>query len=234
MIKYFDDLTQGTPEWFAARCGLLTASEMDKIITPKKLEFSNSDTMRKHAYELAAQRINQYVEPTYVSDKMLRGKEEEERIRKCYSEKYAPVKQVGFVTNDKWGFTLGVSPDGLVGEDGTIEGKSRDQKFQVEQICTDEMDVEFRLQVQTALLVTERKWCDFVSFNNGMPMFTKRILPDHAVQDAILQAATQFHTLLDATLKKYADQVAALGDRLIPTERIVYEEGTGMMVGETT
>lgn len=230
MIKYFTDLTQGTPEWYAARCGLLTASEMDKIITPKKLEFYNSDAMRKHVYELAAQRITNHVEPTYVSDKMLRGKEEEAEIRKVYSANYAPVREIGFVTNDKWGFTLGCSPDGLVGDDGQIEGKSRDQKFQIETICNDEMDVEFRLQVQTALLVTERKWLDFVSYSNGMLMFTKRILPDTTVQDAILQAAGQFHANLDAVLKKYSEQVAALGNRLIPTERRVYADNSEIIV----
>lgn len=229
-IQYFTDLVQGTPEWYAARCGLLTASEMDKVITPKKLEFSNSDNMRKHVFELAAQRINNYVEPTYVSDKMLRGKEEEAEIRKVYSANYAPVREVGFVTNDKWGFKLGVSPDGLVGDDGQIEGKSRDQKFQVEQICADEMDVEFRLQVQTALLVTERKWLDFVSYSNGMPMFTKRIFPDADVQGKILDAAAQFHIQLDEVLKKYADQVVKLGTRLIPTERKVYAVNAEIIV----
>ncbi len=219
MIKYFDELVQGTDEWYAARCGLLTASEMDKIITPKKLEYSNSEKERTHLYELAAQRITNYVEPTYVSDQMLRGKEDEEEIRKIYSENYAPVKQVGFVTNDKWGFTLGVSPDGLVGEDGQIEGKSRAQKFQFDTITSDEMDVDFRLQVQTALLVTERKWVDFVSYCGGMPMFTKRIYPDPEVQGAILTAATIFHKKLEEKIQQYHDQVVILGPRLIPTIR---------------
>src|SRR3546814_1507000 len=51
-----------------------------------------------------------------------------------YTKHHAPVEQTGFITNDKWGFTIGYSPDGLVGDDGLIECKSRRQKYQVQTI----------------------------------------------------------------------------------------------------
>jgi hypothetical protein len=160
-IKYHENVEQGSDEWFAMRCGLLTASEMKLIITPKKLDAAKNDKQRAHVSEIAAQRITGYVEPSYISDDMLKGYEGEIEARDLYSKNYEPVKECGFVTNDKWGFTLGYSPDGLVGEDGLLEVKTRRQKYQMDTISSMTMPEDFKIQVQTGLLVTERKWLDF-------------------------------------------------------------------------
>jgi len=215
MIKYYPELVQGSEEWFAARCGLLTASEMKHIITPVTLKESQNDKSRGHFYELISQRVTGYVEPTYQSDDMMRGKDDENDAKITYTEHYAPVQDIGFVTNDKWGFTLGCSPDGLVGDDGMIESKSRKQKFQVSTILDNKVPDEFILQVQTALLVTERKWCDFISYCGGMPMFVKRVEPDEKIQSAIIEAATNFHSKVEAAMLAYAE----LAKNFYPTER---------------
>jgi hypothetical protein len=110
MIKYHTDVFQGSNEWLELRRGILTASEMKLIITPT-LKIADNDKTRAHLYELAAQRISGYVEPHYVSDDMLRGQEDEIYAREAYAQHFAPIETVGFITNDKWGFTLGYSPD---------------------------------------------------------------------------------------------------------------------------
>jgi hypothetical protein len=221
-IKYHPDLIQGSEEWHAARCGLLTASEMKLIITPT-LKVASNDKERAHLYELLAQRITKYVEPSYVSDDMLRGQADEVDARILYAEQYAPVTDMGFITNDRWGFTIGCSPDGLVGDDGQLECKSRRQKYQVETIISRGMPEDYAIQVQTALLVTERKWCDFVSYSGGLPMVTIRVYPDREIQDAIVNAATKFEERLRAKLEMFGE---AMGSdmRLIPTERRVEME----------
>lgn len=221
MIRYFPDLIQGTEAWLAARCGLLTASEMKLILTPT-LKAASNDKERGHLYELLAQRITQHVEPHYISDDMLRGMEDELTARDLYSEKYAPATQCGFVTNDRWGVTIGCSPDGLVGDDGMIEIKSRRQKYQIETIVSGEMPADYLMQVQTALLVTERAWCDFVTYSGGLPMLTLRVFPDAKVHDAIIAAALAFEDRIAIRLDQYH---AALGSlRSIPTERRVEQE----------
>jgi hypothetical protein len=192
---------------------------MKLIITPAKLAYSSSDKEKTHLYELLAQRITSRVEPTYVSDDMLRGQVEESFARETYSEHYGEVESVGFVTNDKWGFTLGYSPDGLtVCGEGQIECKSRCQKYQAEVILNGVVPEEHRIQVQTGLLVTERAWCDYISYCGGMPMKTIRVHADRYVQEKILAAATEFHQRLDAALRIYADKLADPDARLIPTE----------------
>lgn len=228
MIRYYPGLVQGSDEWLACRLGLLTASEMKLIITPT-LKAASNDKERSHLYELLAQRITGYVEPRYVSDDMLRGVEDEIRARILYAEHYAPVEEVGFITNDKWGFTLGYSPDGLVGDDGLIECKSRRQKFQVETYleCVSENKVpaDYLMQIQTGLLVSERQWLDFVSYSGGLPMVVIRVYPDAAVQDAILSASAAFEERL-AKKKEQCVGVLCSSARLVPTERIVEEDIT--------
>lgn len=218
-ITIHDELIQGSDEWLSARCGLLTASEMNMIVTPT-LKVASNDKERSHLYELLAQRITKYVEPHYVSDDMLRGQVDEFKARDLYNERYAPVKTVGFITNDKWGFTIGYSPDGLVGDDGLIECKSRRQKFQVETLLSGEMPTNFLMQVQTGLLVSERKWLDFMSYSGGLPTRPMRILPDPVVQAAIVEAAQGFEARMAAKLKEWPNAIRGA----VPTERTIEQE----------
>lgn len=226
VVAYYNDFEQGSEQWLAARRGILTASEMKLIITPAKLGYARNDKSRAHLYELAAQRITGYTEPHYVGDEMLRGHEDEIRARMAYAEKYEPVTECGFITNDKWGFTLGYSPDGLVGDDGLIECKSRRQKFQIETIINDAMPDDFIIQTQTGFLVSERKWCDFISYCGGMFMITKRIYPIPEIQEAIVDAATSFHAALEEVMAKYHDRISMKEARLIATERVIEQEMT--------
>lgn len=227
MIKIHENITQGSDEWLALRCGILTASEMHKIITPT-LKIANNDDTRSHLYELAAQRISKYVEPSYISDDMLRGHEEECYAKMHYANHYGEVKDVGFITNDKWGFAIGFSPDGLVGDDGFVEVKSRRQKYQIETILSGGMPenkkINCALQIQTGFLVSERKWCDFISYHGGLPMVTYRIYPDNEVMAAIEQAAIEFEAKLRDIVEKYQDILSKQQSRFVQTERVIREE----------
>jgi len=224
MIRYHFDIEQGSEEWHALRCGILTASEMKFIVTPT-LKPASNDKERAHLFELLGQRITQHTEPRYISDDMLRGHEDEIEARIRYAEHFATVTECGFVTNDDHGFVIGYSPDGLVDDDGLIECKSRRQKFQVETILADRVPEEYMLQIQTGLLVTGREWLDFVSYCAGLPMFVKRVFPDARYQDAIIAAATDFERRLQEAQQKYA----AWLDRqpvVITTVRTIQEEIT--------
>jgi hypothetical protein len=221
-IVYHRDLVQGTEEWLKARLGLLTASEMCRIITPTTLKAAANDKQRAHVYEIAAQRISDYVEPTYIGDEMLRGQEDEIDARDVYREIYAPTDDVGFITNDRFGFTIGYSPDGLVADDGQIEIKSRRQHFQIETISRGAIPSEHVIQVQTGLLVSERSWCDFVSYSAGLPMFVIRAEPVPEIQEAIVEAATAFEAKVAEVIDAYHAAVAK--GRFPPTERRLERE----------
>lgn len=228
-VAFHYDLVQGTDAWLQARLGLITASEMKHVLTPK-LKIAENAESKKHVFELMAQRLNVYVEPCYISNDMLRGEEEEIQARDLYRKHRAPVQECGFVTNSRHGFTIGCSPDGLVGEDGMIEIKSRNQKLQMQTLVEvasgegQDIPEEFRLQVQTALLVTEREWCDFISICGGMPMAIVRVYPDPAYREAILTACRAFEDRmaeLFAIYRRFVETDA--GKHLLPTERLIRE-----------
>lgn len=240
-IIYHPNLIQGSEAWHAARCGILTASEMCLIVSPppepetrvkkngdpyKQREWNpvaDNDKCRAHMWELLAQRITQYVEPGYIGDNMLRGINDQPEAAHIYSEKYSLVTETGFITNNSFGFIIGYSPDGLVGENGLIEVKSRKQRFQIETIVSGEVPSEYMIQCQTGLLVSEREWLDFISYSGGLPMATIRVFPDPVIQAAIVQAATAFESRLAAMLAAYNAKLTS-GARLIPTERKIIEE----------
>ena len=133
-----------------------------------------------------------------------------------------------FVSNDKWGFTSGYSPDGLIGDDGQLECKSRNQRLQVRTLVeysgAGMIDPDFVIQVQTGLLVTERKWCDLVSYCGGLPMVTVRVFPDEKVQGAIIDAASAFEVRVTTLWDSYHANVADVTRRFIPTERKIEQE----------
>lgn len=209
MLTIYEDLEQGSDEWLQARCGLITASEMNLILTPT-LKIADNDKTKKHVYELAAQRLTSYVEPSYVGDHMLRGREDEIKAREAYSENYAPVREVGGMVRDFGGFKVWVSPDGLVGEDGGIECKSRTQRYQVQTFVEWEVPVEHRLQVQTALLVSGREFWDYVSYSGGLPMAVIRVYPDETIHHAIVSACEQFEGKVQRVMQSYRDRLDSL------------------------
>lgn len=225
-ITIYRELIQGSESWAAARCGLPTASEMHLLVTPT-LKIASNDKERAHLYELLAQRITRYVEPQYVSDAMLRGQDDEIDALTLYAKTYGEIDRVGFMTNDKWGFTIGYSPDALVGDNGLVECKSRSQKWQIrtltEFVPNESIDPDFMIQCQTGLLVSERDWVDLVSYCGGLPMATVRVFQDAKVQEAIINAVIAFENKLHDRLATY-NAIMKSKARLIPTERKIYQE----------
>ena len=231
--RYYHRLTQGCDEWLRLRLGLLTASEFDKVLTPTLLLANNAGS-RAHVYDLATQRITGHLEPHFTGWDMERGKLEEVDARIKYAAEIAPVTECGFIVNDGLGFDIGYSPDGLVGDYGLIEIKSRLAKFQVRTIidhlgpsCLDQetpIPREFMLQIQAGLFITGRNWCDFVSYSNGLNMAVIRVYPISEYQDAIWCAAKNVE---DSILTKIAAYNAALKshDRnIFPVARTDYSE----------
>lgn len=214
-LHEYPDLEQGSDAWLEARRGIVTASVVGQLITPT-LKVADNPTSRGLTTSLVAERITGHIEEPYVSNDMLRGTLDEPIARAKYAEHNAPVTEMGFMVRDDWGFRLGYSPDGLVGNDGLIEIKSRRQKTQLHTILTGEIPAENMAQLQAGLLVSGREWIDYVSYSGGMPMWVKRVHPDPAWHAAILNAAARFE---QTATEMVADYTTAI-DGLPTTERI--------------
>lgn len=222
-IIYHWNIIQYTPEWDAVKCGVLSASKIDSILTAGKMEFAENGGCRELVDSIACQRIMKKRHPEFISYDMRRGLIEEQSARELYSDNYAYAKECGFVTNDKWGFTLGCSPDGVVDEDGGIEIKSRLPKLQFGVIRAANVPDEFRFQIQATLMITERPWWDFISYAGDMNMLTIKVESDKDIQDAIATAADTFETRVKSAVEEYGNRIADKTLRILPTPETIMD-----------
>lgn len=184
------------------------------------IEPASSPESRALTALLAAERITGWTEETPISAAMWRGIDDEPRAVEKYSERHAPVTLAGFMVRDDWGFQIGYSPDGLVGDDGLIEVKSRAPKKHLQTILADAVPAENMAQIQCGLLVSGREWCDYISYCGGMPMWVKCVKPDPMWQDAIVAAVMEFEKAVALMTATYTKAVEGLHT----TERIVFED----------
>jgi len=165
---------QYSPEWWEARRHLLTASNFGRLLTPKKGELS------AQAADLVCELIaNRFCSPAeeYTSAAMMHGLQCEPEARAFYElEREVDVQQVGLCVTDCGRF--GCSPDGLIGEEGGLELKCPQGKTQVKYLLDGGLPAEYRCQVHGGLIVTGRKWWDFLSYCPGLPPLLLRIEPD--------------------------------------------------------
>lgn len=150
------DCIQGSEEWFEAKLGIVSASNFSKVLNKGA---GRGLYMRK----LIAERLTGLREEGYHDKNMDNGNETEAEARKYYETAYdCEVKQAGFVLRDD---DVGCSPDGLIGEEGSIEIKCPLSSTHVFNILSGKMPTEYIPQVQGLLWVTGRQWCDFISFD---------------------------------------------------------------------
>ena len=111
------------------------------------------------------------------SETMANGMGREPMARAWYAfEMDVEVTEVGLCLSDCERY--GCSPDGLVGDEGGIELKCPNLETHAKYLLDGVLPAEYKCQVHGELLVTGRKWFDFVSFSEGMPPFRIRVEPD--------------------------------------------------------
>lgn len=210
-LHEYPDLIQGTDEWHEVRLGIVTASVVGQLITGRTLQAAANPASRAIVAQLVAERITGWADPTYVSDDMERGWEDEPRARDAYAEhRGVEVAEMGFMVRDDWGFPIGYSPDGLVGDDGLIEIKSRRPKKHLQTILADRVPAENMAQIQCGLLVSGREWCDYISYAGGMPLWVKRVYPEPTWYAAISDAVRVFEEIAVEMTADYRSAVVGL------------------------
>jgi hypothetical protein len=169
------NVLQGSEDWFEVRKLKLTGSKATAIA-------SNGTGLKTLVTELI---LDMFIEKECFTNKDIeRGNELETIAREKYSfENKVDVIEVGFIEHTEHS---GYSPDGLVNSDGLVEIKARNNKIHLELLQTQNIDTGTVWQMQMGLLITDRKWCDFISYNPNFKnsMFVKRVYRD---EDAILK-----------------------------------------------
>jgi len=191
---------QGTDEWFAARAGVVTASEFATVLA-KGRGGGESVTRRKYMLTLAGEILTGQIADKWEGNRHTeRGKLLESEARDAYAliADVEPV-QVGFLRRGR----IGCSPDSLVGEDGALEIKSKLPHLQLEVLESGEVPPEHIPQIQGQLWVSGLDWCDFVSYWPGLPIFIKRVTRDVDYIARLSVAVSEFIADVDRIVSKY-------------------------------
>jgi hypothetical protein len=198
MMKIID-CEQNSPEWYAARLGLPTASEFKTIIGVKK-DAREKLTRQTYMRKLAGEILTGEPMENYTNNHMERGHEQEDDARQLYAfmADADPIR-VGFIRcPDK-----GCSPDSLVGNDGGLEIKTALPHIQIERLEKGDLPPEHRAQVQGNIWIAEREWWDFCSYCPKLPLFVTRVHRDDG-----------YIATLAGAVKEFNAELAALVDRI--------------------
>ncbi len=169
MIEIFD-CEQNSPEWLKARLGIPTASNFSAVLAK-----GEGKTRRTYMLKLLGEVLTGECEEGYSNGHMERGHEQEPDSRNLYMfQRDVEVKQVGFIRNG----SKGCSPDGLIGNNGMMETKSKMSHLHLEVLLANRLPPEHKAQCQGALWVAEREWIDFCSYRPKLPLFVTRVFRD--------------------------------------------------------
>lgn len=189
------DCEQGSPEWFAARLGLPTASEFATVIAK-----GEGKTRMKYMRRLAGEIITREPQETYTNAHMERGKVMEDEARDLYALMMdVEPQRVGFIRNGN----AGCSPDSLIGKHRGLEIKTCLADIQIERLERDDMPPEFRAQVQGSIWIAERDEWDFMSYSPKLPPLIKTIKRDNG-----------YIANLKGEVDRFSDELAALVERI--------------------
>lgn len=194
------DCEQRTPEWFAARIGMFTASTAADMLA--KIKSGEAAARRDLRVRLVLERITGYSqEAGYINADMQRGIDKEPDAVAAYEALTGHmIRPVGFVAHDE--LLAGCSPDGVVGNfDGIVELKCPKSATHLSYLRGKGLPAEYVGQVHHALWITGAQWCDFMSFDDRFPAplqtFYVRVTRDDAAIAAYELAARLFLSEVD-------------------------------------
>lgn len=196
------EIVQGSPEWFAQRCGKVTASRVADVIAKTKTGWGASRA--NYMGQLIAERLTQAIAPSYVNAEMQWGTDQEPNARAAYEWRTdVTVEQIGFIDHPTIAMT-GASPDGLVGADGLVEIKCPNTSTHIETLLSRAVPGKYVTQMMWQMACSGRQWCDYVSFDPRMPehmsTFIQRVHRDAAVVTELEAHVRDFLRELDTKL----------------------------------
>jgi len=204
-----EKVEQGTPEWFAARLGNVTASRVADVIAKTKSGYSAS--RENYMAQLICERMTGTVAESYTNAAMAWGTETEPLARAAY-ESLADVlvDEVGYIAHPTIE-RAGASPDGLIGLFGLLEIKCPNTATHIDTLISEQVPTKYITQVQWQMSCTGRTWADFVSFDprlpSGLQMFVKRVEFDAEYVAMLKEEVTKFLTELDAKISKLNERL---------------------------
>jgi hypothetical protein len=195
---------QGSIDWLQARAGIVTASELDNLVTPE-FEPRKGEMVKTYLATKLAERWIQRPLAGFSSFATEQGNILEDEAKPWYELEFSePITRVGLCIADDE--RMGCSPDGLLGEHGGIEIKCPEPTAHVKYLLADQLPKDYRAQVHGSMLVTGRPWWKFLSYRRGFPKLLLTITKDDEIQQKISAAVYDFLVLFEAGWKKLCER----------------------------
>jgi hypothetical protein len=194
------NLEQGSAEWKAVRCGLVTASEFDALMTPE-FKPRSGEGVKTYLAQKVCEKFYGYTDSEIGSFAMSQGEVVEKIARPWYEFAYnVPVQQVGFCLNEEK--RCGCSPDGILPNDEGLEIKSPQGTNHTRYLLDGVVPKQYLAQIHFSLYVSDFKAWTFVSFSRHMPALVVRVERDEAIQATIQSIMQKFNADFDAAHAK--------------------------------
>lgn len=212
-------MEQRSDEWFAARCGKVTASRLADVTARIKTGWGASRA--NYLAELVAERLTGISASGYVNGPMLRGIEMEPEAVIAY-EFYSgsDVDPVGFFQHPTIEQS-GASPDGAIGADGVLEVKCPNTATHIDTLLGKSVPLKYYLQIQWQLACSGRQWGDFASYDSRMPeelkLFVRRVPRDDSKIKELESQVVDFLAEVDSKV----EQLLALAGGKTPLELVL-------------
>lgn len=159
-------MIQGSIEWLRMRAGKVTASRVADVIAKTKSGYSTS--RENYLTELVIERFGVLTE-SFTNSAMQHGTETEPLARSNYELKNGVmVQEIAFMPHPAIA-NASASPDGLLGNDGLLEIKCPNSATHFNYLLAGVVPDKYKPQMAWQMACTNRKWCDFVSFDNRVP-----------------------------------------------------------------
>lgn len=197
-------MAQGSIEWLMSRLGRATGSGFQYVMDRTKDGRPGAKRTR-YLLEKVQERLTGLPVDNYVNAAMEWGTKQEPFARMAYAEKTGEfVSEVDFLPHPQ--IMAGVSPDGLIDNDGAIEIKCPITSNHIDTLIKG-MDPKHIPQVQGVLWVTGRKWCDFISFDPRLP-------PKHQLYVQRIERDENYILKLDREVRAFLSEVDSHMEKL--------------------
>jgi putative phage-type endonuclease len=198
-------IEQGSPEWFAARIGKVTASKLNDVMATLK-SGGEAATRKNYRAQLIAERLTGTKMESFTNAAMQWGTDNEPIARAMYEIKTGnDVAQVGIIDHSFIPMTA-ASPDGLIGNDGLIEIKCPNTATHIDYLLAGVAPADYHNQMLWQMECTGRAWCDFVSFDPRLPedlqLFIVRFNRDDARLEEMRLGVEKFLSEVNVVIEK--------------------------------
>lgn len=198
-------MIQRSDEWRTAKAGKVGCSRLGDVLASGR-SGAPSATRKNYMAELVCERLTGKPSEHFTSSAMQWGVDTEPLARAAYEARTGVfvIEDGGKECESIAG--LWASPDGLIDDVGGLEIKCPNTATHIETLLTGKINSDYIYQMAGNVLVYNRKWWDFVSYDPRLPekyalyikRFERKDLPVDEVETGVKRFLEELEEMIKA------------------------------------